>query len=193
MKLINALLLICLFNGLIAQEIFQVNAKKSQVLWHAEKVTGTHDGTIDIKSGVIHITEGKFSGGAFVLDMTSIKVTDMDDPKYNEKLGRHLMSPDFFSAAVHETSKFEIDRVVHQGKDRYKVEGNMTIKGITNRNKFIANIKVSKDKIEAFADIVIDRAEYDVRYGSGSFIEDLGDKTIYDEFSLKVTLLADKK
>ena len=113
--------------------------------------------------------------------------------KYNEKLGRHLMSPDFFSAAVHETSKFEIDRVVHQGKDRYKVEGNMTIKGITNRNKFIANIKVSKDKIEAFADIVIDRAEYDVRYGSGSFIEDLGDKTIYDEFSLKVTLLADKK
>ena len=34
----------------------------------------------------------------------------------------------------------------------------------------------------------VDRAQYDVRYGSGSFFDDLGDKTIYDEFDLVVDL-----
>ena len=38
------------------------------------------------------------------------------------------------------------------------------------------------------AEIVIDRSKYDVRYGSGSFFDDLGDKTIYDDFTLTVKL-----
>ena len=40
-----------------------------------------------------------------------------------------------------------------------------------------------------FANIVVDRTKYNVRYGSGSFFDNLGDKTIYDEFKLKVNLL----
>ena len=41
----------------------------------------------------------------------------------------------------------------------------------------------------AKADITLDRSEFDVRYGSGSFFDNLGDKTIYDEFDLNVKLV----
>ena len=40
----------------------------------------------------------------------------------------------------------------------------------------------------ATADIKVDRSEHDIRYGSGSFFDNLGDKTIYDEFDLNVSL-----
>ena len=36
--------------------------------------------------------------------------------------------------------------------------------------------------------IVVDRTLYDIKYGSGKFFEDLGDKTIYDEFDLGFTI-----
>jgi hypothetical protein len=39
---------------------------------------------------------------------------------------------------------------------------------------------------------VVDRSLYDVKFGSGSFFDNLGDKTIYDEFGLKISLVAKK-
>ena len=38
------------------------------------------------------------------------------------------------------------------------------------------------------AEIIIDRSKYNVRYGSGTFFENLGDKTIYDDFTLTVQI-----
>ncbi|MEM6830845.1 MAG: YceI family protein, partial [Bacteroidota bacterium] len=33
---------------------------------------------------------------------------------------------------------------------------------------------------------------FDVKYGSGSFFDNLGDKTIYDDFNLNISLVATK-
>lgn len=49
-----------------------------------------------------------------------------------------------------------------------------------------------EDKAVASASITIDRSEFDIRYGSGSFFDGLGDKMIYDDFTLDVTLVAAK-
>ena len=38
------------------------------------------------------------------------------------------------------------------------------------------------------ATIEVDRSKYDVRYGSSSFFDNLGDKVIYDVFELDVEL-----
>jgi hypothetical protein len=45
---------------------------------------------------------------------------------------------------------------------------------------------VNKDK--ATSTLMIDRTKYGVQYGSGSFFDNLGDKTIDDMFQLDVTL-----
>jgi hypothetical protein len=44
----------------------------------------------------------------------------------------------------------------------------------------------------ASATITIDRSDFDIKYGSGSFFDGLGDKLIYDDFTLNVTLTANK-
>ncbi|MDD5151626.1 MAG: YceI family protein, partial [Flavobacterium sp.] len=37
--------------------------------------------------------------------------------------------------------------------------------------------------------LTIDRTKYDIKYGSKSFFESIGDKAIYDNFDLTVSLV----
>jgi len=72
----------------------------------------------------------------------------------------------------------------------YKAVADLTIKEITKEVKFkIRLYKYSSNGyISASARIEIDRSDFDVKYGSGSFFDELGDKVIYDEFRLDVSL-----
>ena len=69
------------------------------------------------------------------------------------------------------------------------VDGKLTIKDSTNPIEFKAAVQKNADGTWFYANIVVDRTKYNIRYGSGSFFENLGDKTIYDDFKLKVNLL----
>ena len=146
-------------------------------------MTGSHTGTVNLKSGDLVFDNGILKGGEFVVDMTSINCTDLEG-EYKQKLEGHLKSDDFFSVASHETSKLVFTDIKASGKNSYEVTGDLTIKGITKPVTFDVSVYGSK----ATATLKIDRAQYDVRYGSGSFFDDLGDKTIYDEFDLVVDL-----
>ena len=64
------------------------------------------------------------------------------------------------------------------------VQGNLTIKNKTDVVKFL----VKRDEQTFKATIEVDRSKYDVRYGSSSFFDNLGDKVIYDVFELDVEL-----
>ncbi|TNF77546.1 MAG: YceI family protein, partial [Bacteroidetes bacterium] len=112
-----------------------------------------------------------------------ITCTDLEG-EYKQKLEGHLKSDDFFSVASYETAKLVFTNSKPSGKTSYEVTGELTIKGITKPVTFDVSVYGSK----ATATLKIDRAEYDVRYGSGSFFDNLGDKTIYDEFDLVVDL-----
>jgi polyisoprenoid-binding protein YceI len=163
-----------------------VNVKESVIEWKGYKVTGSHTGTIAVKSGNFEFDEnGMLNGGNFVIDMATIEVTDL---KGNSaaKLKGHLTSTDFFGVENHPEATFNITNVISRGTaGQYKIIGNLTIKNITKEIKFNANI----DESAATAELVIDRSEYDIRYGSGSFFDNLGDKTIYDEFELAISLV----
>jgi hypothetical protein len=47
--------------------------------------------------------------------------------------------------------------------------------------------------LTATAKITLDRTKFDIKYGSGKFFEGLGDKMIYDEFTIDVNLFAATK
>ena len=167
----------------VAEDKVEVKANESTVAWKAYKVTGSHTGTVELKSGDLLFDNGTLKGGEFVVDMTSITCTDLEG-EYKQKLEGHLKSDDFFSVASHETSKLVFTDIKASGKNSYEVTGDLTIKGITKPVTFDVSVYGSK----ATATLKIDRAQYDVRYGSGSFFDNLGDKTIYDEFDLVVDL-----
>ncbi|EAR14196.1 MULTISPECIES: YceI family protein [Robiginitalea] len=166
-----------------ADETKTVDAKASTVTWKAYKVTGSHTGTVALKSGSLIFDGDKLTGGEFQVDMTTLTATDLEG-EYRDKLVGHLKSDDFFSTEKYNTSKLVFTQVKSTGKNSYEVTGNLTIKGITNPVTFDLSVYGSK----ATANVKVDRAAYDIRYGSGSFFDNLGDKTIYDEFDLVVDL-----
>jgi polyisoprenoid-binding protein YceI len=167
----------------VRSEKKEVKTDKSKVVWKGYKVTGSHEGTIAIKSGSLDFDGEKLTGGNFVIDMTSINVTDLEGD-YKGKLEGHLKSDDFFGVEAHPSANLVFTKVVASGKNAYSVTGDLTIKGKTNPVVFTISIYGSK----ATANLKVDRSKYDVRYGSASFFDNLKDKTIYDEFDLSADL-----
>lgn len=168
----------------------KVDTAASNIAWTGEKVTGKHTGNVKLKSGELQWDHGKLTGGSFEIDMNSITCTDLDAGMGGKLVG-HLKSADFFGTDKYPTAKFVITRAIPQDtKGNYKVIGDLTIKEKTNSVVFKANVAEAGGVVTATGDITVDRSLYDVRFGSGSFFDNLGDKTIYDEFFLKVSLTA---
>lgn len=187
-----AMLAVAVAFGFSAAEItatFSVKPEESTVKWVGRKVTGEHYGTVVLKSGNLDIKEGKLNGGNFVVDMTSIVSEDLTG-EYKGKLEGHLKSDDFFGVEKYPEAKFIMTKAVKKGGNQYDVTGDLTIKGTTNAVTFPAEVVVTDKNAYATATITVDRSKYDVRYGSGSFFDNLGDKTIYDNFELQVKLVA---
>jgi polyisoprenoid-binding protein YceI len=167
-----------------------VDTNKSVITWKGYKVTGEHAGILKVKNGNLDFTDGKLTGGSFDIDMASLEVTDLKAGQGKEKLEGHLKSADFFGTEKFPTAKFEITKVVSRGKaGEYKITGNVTIKETTKEIKFNTMVTEANGVKTAKADITLDRSDFNVRYGSGSFFDGLGDKTIYDEFDLAVSLV----
>jgi polyisoprenoid-binding protein YceI len=111
----------------------------------------------------------------------------------NSKLIGHLKSDDFFAAAKFPVSKLELTGAKKLAGNDVEFSGNLTIKGITNPVTFKATTVIEGKNLTAEGNLVINRAKFDVRYGSGSFFGGLGDKVIYDDFTLVFTLVATEK
>lgn len=169
---------------------YNVDVTSSTIAWTGYKVTGKHTGYVKVKNGNLTWTDGKLTGGSFDIDMNSITCTDLEG-EYAGKLVGHLKSDDFFGVAKYPTAKFVITKAIPQDtKGNYKIVGNLTIKEKTNEVNLLASANENNGTISATGKITVDRSEYDVKFGSGSFFDNLGDKTIYDEFDLQVTLVA---
>lgn len=169
---------------------YKATAESTTIEWLGKKVTGEHTGNISLKSADLEVKNGKLVSGSVIIDMNTITCTDLTDESYNQKLVGHLKSDDFFGVEKFPTSKLNIAKVKAKGGNEYELTGDITIKETTQAITFPATITVDGDKLTAKADVVIDRAKFDIRYGSGSFFDGLGDKMIYDDFELKINLTA---
>lgn len=168
----------------IDSEKKEVKVSESKVTWKGYKVTGSHEGTINLKSGHLEMKGKKLTGGEFVIDMTSISCSDLQAGQGKEKLEGHLQSADFFGVENNPTSKLVFTSVKAMNDSSYTVTGDLTIKGITKP----VTLVVSMFENKASATMKVDRTKFDIKYGSGSFFDNLGDKAIYDDFDLVVDL-----
>jgi len=169
---------------------YTIDTKATTATWLAKKVTGQHNGALSVSKGTI-VSDGKtITGGSFEFDMNSITCTDLTDKEWNGKLIGHLKSDDFFSIEKNPTAKFELTKATLKSGNDYDVTGKLTIKGITNEITFPAMIKMDAKTFVTVAKIMVNRTKYDIKYGSASFFEGIGDKAINDEFELNVNLVA---
>ena len=157
-----------------------VDLTTSMMTWKGTKPTGAHNGTVALKSGGLVVENGVLKEGEFVIDMNTIKNLDMAGSEGAGKIEGHLKAPDFFDIAVYPTSTFVITSVL-EVEANLAVTGNLTIKDVTKSITIPAKIS-SEDGVTTFTSALfnIDRADFNVKYGSKRWIEGLKDNFIDD-------------
>lgn len=180
-----SLVLVVIFIFVTAEgQTNKIDVSKSKINWVGKKVTGQHEGIIKLKDGYIIFKNAKVAGGNFTADMKSLSNTDQSG-KSKIKLEGHLKSDEFFGVEDYNTSNLVFKSIGDKGNNVYSITADLTIKGVTNPVKFDFIVKGNT----ATAALKVDRTKYAIRYGSGTYFDDLGDKTIYDEFELNVDLV----
>lgn len=181
-----------------------VDLQTSKMEWEGYKPTGKHNGTVQIKSGKVELKDGNLVGGTFVIDLNTITDLDLTDPEYNAKLTGHLKSADFFDVAQFPTAYFTITSVsaidgtkVDKTKERgpitpsHAITGNLTIKGITKSITFNSLVELRDGTFSAITNqFFVDRAEFNVQYGSRKFFDNLKDQFINDEMGMTLIIKA---
>jgi len=168
---------------------YTLDPEQSQLIWRGEKITGNHRGLVKLKSGLVKFRGDEFLGGTVVVDMRTIENLDLESPTYKTKLERHLNSADFFNTKLFPTAELEVTgtrrlKITGPGKALYEIKGLMTIRGQANPIQFNAEIQRRSVQWQAEGEMTLDRTRWGLRYRSGSFFDGLGDKLIYDQFSI---------
>ncbi len=174
-------------------DVYNVDPVNSVVVWEGRRIGGGHHGTMGIERGEFYLLDDEFLGGEVVIDMHQIEVVDIEDPESNARLQSHLESDDFFAVDQYPEAIFEITTVEPYAEDidyTHRVYGNMTIRGITHGIAFDATIDLLEDRVVAISAFDLDRTEWNVRYGSDRFFDNLGDRAIHDDFGLELNLEA---
>lgn len=162
-----------------------VNDSSSVLNWKGSAVGKEHFGTVNY-TGSLNVSEGKLVGGELVFDMKTIDGKDLEG-EWKQKLDGHLMAPDFFNVDSFPTAK-----LVLKGFDGTNLNGDLTIKDVTKAISFPASVNVSENTLEGSAEFTINRTEYGITYGSGSFFDLAKDKVISDEIVFNVSVKAAK-
>lgn len=173
--------------------VYKVNKTDSNIEWKGFKPTGSHNGTIAIKEGNLSVNDGVIESGNFVIDMTSIVVSDIPaEDEGNGKLTGHLKDADFFNVEAHPIATFELTGL-ETVDGKIMLSGNLTIKEKTNNISFPVTTSVSDNYVSLNSEtFTIDRSKWNIEYGSKSFFDNLGDKFINDNIEMKVSLRATK-
>ncbi len=173
--------------SLISQMTKLIDVENSKIKWIGEELSGkNHYGSLKFKKGSLNLNNGVIISGNFIVDMKTIDVEDLQGGS-KQRLEGHLRSDDFFSVEKFSEAIFETKSpaVVNKKEGVQILSGNLTIKGITHPAKIEIDDNWS-------AKLVFDRSKYDVRFRSGNFFQNLGDKLIYDEIAINAKIAFEK-
>lgn len=185
MKTIKLLIFGLLIATNLNSQLVQIDIDNSNIKWTGKEITTKiHYGSLKFIKGEILFEKNKIVSGEFIVDMTTLNVEDLTGSSKNY-LEKHLRSNDFFSVKKHNQSSLIITDSKLIESNKYMVNGILKIKGIENNISFVMN-KVDDSSINS--NLTFDRTKYDVRYRSGNFFQNLGDKLIYDDIELEVSL-----
>mgnify|MGYP001469895796 FL=1 len=173
--------------SLISQMTKLIDVENSKIKWIGEELSGkNHYGSLKFKKGNLNLNNGVIISGNFIVDMKTINVEDLQGGS-KQRLEGHLRSDDFFSVEKFSEAIFEAKSpaVVNKKEGIQILSGNLTIKGITHPAKIEIDDNWS-------AKLVFDRSKFDVRFRSGNFFQNLGDKLIYDEIAINAKIAFEK-
>ncbi len=124
------------------------------------------EGTFKVFEGSVENSKEDFSDAkiSFSIDVNSVN-TD------NENRDKHLKSDDFFNAEKFPAMKFESTSFVPEGNNKFKLNGNLTIRDITKPVSFDVNFggvaKTQRGNKAGFkASTTINRFDYNLKWSA---------------------------
>ena len=177
---------------------YTADTTATHVNWAGFKPTGKHAGTLKLLKGKLYTQNDTLANGSFVLDMTSITVTDpasgadkVNLENHLKGLGKEADADHFFNTLKYPQGKFDITGISREKTGRLMIEGNLTLKDITHNLKFPATVQVYRDSVILISDAFrIDRTLWNINYSSKNGLQNLGDKYINDDIELQLTVKA---
>ncbi len=174
---------------------YKLQPQLSTLGWKGAAVTHGHEGTMQFASGELLVNGNQVVGGSAVVDMKSMKATDITDAENHAKFVGHMSGDDFFGVAANPTAVFKITSIkpiagAKADADNVTITGNMTIKGVTQSISFPAKAGVKEGIAGVKGKVTIDRTKFGLKYGSKSFFSSIGDKAINDNFDLTFDVVA---
>lgn len=161
----------------------------SSIKWTGRELsTKSHYGSLQMKNGSLTVNTDGTVNGIIKIDMTTIDCEDLQG-RSKASLERHLRSDDFFSVESHPiaTLTFKSEGGIAAG-NKLAFNGDLEIKGISHPISFESELKSVDPKVSALVDMTFDRSKYNVRFRSGTFFQNLGDKLIYDDIEISVDI-----
>ena len=161
----------------------------SSIKWTGRELsTKSHYGSLQMKNGSLTVNTDGTVNGIIKIDMTTIDCEDLQG-RSKASLERHLRSDDFFSVESHPiaTLTFKSEGGIGAG-NKLAFNGDLEIKGISHPISFESEVKNVDPKVTALVDMTFDRSKYNVRFRSGTFFQNLGDKLIYDDIEISVDI-----
>ncbi len=174
--------------------VYSVVVDRTELSWIGKEIsTKIHTGTLNLSDGTIQIIDENTINGNITIDMSSINVTDLQG-RAKEMLEGHLRSADFFEVENYPNATLNFkSKSYNKLKNLIDFEGQLTIKDISNPIFFSATLIESSPYLKAKSILSFDRSKYNVRFRSGSFFENLGDKLILDDIDVNIVLVTEKK
>nr|MBA2557392.1 YceI family protein [Chloroflexota bacterium] len=152
-----------------ASTSLRLDLRRSVVGWRGTKFRGRgeHSGVVRLSAGDVALCGGRVCGGLFIIDMTTIQVTDIpeDQPVPRNRLTNHLKSRDFFWSDRHPTATFKLRSATETAPGTLQVAGDLTIRDVTRSIAFPATITGPLHRPQRIeARFQIDRQDWGISY-----------------------------
>lgn len=181
----------------ISDGVRKIDLKESRLEWLGRNLLNKHWGTLGLSGGSLRFSDGQLRGGDFSIDMRAMVCLDLEGNPMHDVLIDHLQSDDFFDVDRHPEAKFvlnsaELIQGTVAGARNLRVEGNLTLRGITRALSFEAAVGITPEgKPAAQASFTFDRTKWEVLYGSGKFFQRLAGHLVNDDIEMQVRIVTE--
>ncbi len=134
-----------------------INPSNSKIEFVGAKVTRSHEGGFTDFAGTVELGDPVEQS---VVDLTIQTASLYAD---EEKLTKHLKSPDFFDVEKFPTATFK-STGIEKTADGHTVTGDLTLHGVTKQVRFPATIDATEGEVSANAEFSINRHDFGITY-----------------------------
>ncbi|MCC6815089.1 MAG: YceI family protein [Saprospiraceae bacterium] len=177
--------------------LYEIVLDQSIIYWIGSSPTGSHNGTLKLKSSNLEINpQGQLIRGRVILDMNSIANLDIEDVNDRNDLISHLKDGDFFATDTFPEADFVINSAtpIVDSISNQLIRGDLTLRGITKPIEFKASIIASGNtSLITVPEFTIDRTLWNVNYKSSKILEQLKDELISDQIRISMKIIAVRK